>query len=148
MKTIHNKNDAEEMKARIEKLTHETVAKWGKFDVHGMICHLQDALKYPLGLMDEVTELAKGPPIFMRRIIGLYVPIPKGKVQTSPIMLTTKPEEFDKDKAVLLDLMDRYVETNPEDQWPMHPFFGHLTGTYWGKLSYRHSNHHLTQFGV
>jgi len=148
MKNMFNKDNLSAMKARVEKLSHESTAKWGAFTVHGMICHLQDALKYALGQMEPVTEVVKGPPMFLRKILGLYIPIPKGKIQTTPLMLSTKPKEWNKDVELLLQLLDQFNESAEKAEWPMHPFFGNFNGKEWACLSYRHADHHLSQFGV
>jgi len=148
MKNMHNKNDAVEMKKRVEKLTASSTAQWGNFDAHGMICHLLDGLQYTLGMKKEIEELAPGPPMFLRNLIRLYVPMPKAKIKTHPSYLETKPEEFEKDKRQLVELMDRFLAESARESWPMHPFFGNLDGPAWAKLTWRHVNHHLSQFGV
>ena len=32
--------------------------------------------------------------------------------------------------------------------WPDHPAFGPMSHKAWGKLVYKHTEHHLKQFGV
>lgn len=146
MKSMHDIATMAGMKARVEKLDHQSAALWGKFDIHGMICHLQDTLKYSLGINEAATGLEKGPPMFLRHLLRLYAPIPKGKIQTNPRFLTSKPEAWDKDKALLLELMDKFLAAREQKEWPMHPFFGPLDGLAWGKIMWRHTNHHLCQF--
>lgn len=148
MKSMFDKDVVAALKTRVENLKMDAAPQWGSFNVHGMVCHLMDALKYPLGKLEEVKELEKGPPMFLRHLIRLYVPIPKARVQTSPVMLTTSPEEFEKDKALLLELMDRFPAERDRREWPMHMFFGHIGGLGWARITVRHMNHHLKQFGV
>ncbi len=148
MKNMFNKENVEQMKARVTQLTHQSTAKWGSFDVHGMVCHLIDALKYALGQVEPVTEISQGPPMFIRKILGLYLPIPKAKIQTTPLMLKTKPKEWDADITELLQLLDAFNDSSAKQEWPLHPFFGYFNGKEWACLSYRHASHHLAQFGV
>jgi len=148
MKSVFNKQDVSEMRARIERLTFETPAKWGKFNPHQMLCHLQDQMSYALGMKEEAAELIKGPPMFIRALLRLYLPWPKGKVQTVPAMLETQPKDWEQDVAKTIELMERFPEQSGKDQWPNHPFFGPLKGLDWAKLVWRHNDHHLTQFGV
>lgn len=148
MKSMHNKDHVAEMKKRVERLTSSSTAQWGVFSIQEMICHLLDGLKYPLGMKEEEKELAPGPPLFIRSLIRLYMPIPKAKIKTVPLYLETKPEEFEKDKAQLVEMMDRFLAEADRETWPMHPFFGNLDGPAWGKLTWRHMSHHLCQFGV
>jgi len=148
MKHMFDKTQVEIMKSRVEKLNPESTPQWGKFNVHGMICHLQDQMTYALGKKEEITELAKGPPMFLRNLFRLYIPMLKGKIQTSPVMLETQPREWEEDKARVIRLMENLLENREKETWPFHPFFGPLTGLDWARLVWRHNNHHLSQFGV
>ncbi len=147
MKNMFDQTQDELMKARIEKLQPIAAPQWGKFNVHQMICHLQDQMSYALGMKEEITELAKGPPMFLRNLIRLYVPIPKGKIQTLPAMLETQIREWEEDKERVIRLLNDFPGKREKEVWPFHPFFGSLTGLDWARLVWRHNNHHLTQFG-
>lgn len=148
MKSLFNEVHLEEMKARIEKLNTESVARWGKFSVQRMVCHLLDNLGYALGLTEGLKEAAAGPPMFIRHLVRLYMPFPKGKIQTSPGMLKRQPGEWEKDKRELIELLDQFYKNRDKGTWPIHPFFGRLSGPAWAGLIWRHFNHHLSQFGV
>jgi hypothetical protein len=41
---MHKKNQVEKLRARVEKLSYKSAARWGKFNAHEMICHLQDTI--------------------------------------------------------------------------------------------------------
>ncbi|MCX6583262.1 MAG: DUF1569 domain-containing protein [Candidatus Aminicenantes bacterium] len=148
MKNLFNEIHLEEMKARVEKLDSESVARWGKFSVQRMVCHLLDNLEYALGITEGKTEAAAGPPMFIRHLIRLYIPFPKGKIRTSPGMLKRQPGEWEKDKRGVIELLDQFLENRDKEPWPIHPFFGRLSGPAWSRLIWRHFNHHLSQFGV
>jgi hypothetical protein len=148
MKNLFNEVHLEEMKARIEKLNIECVPLWGKFSVQGMVCHLIDWSEYALGITEGVKEVVPGPPMFIRSLFRLYVPFPKGKVKTGPAMLKTQPGEWEKDRQRLIELLNQIRENRDKKTWPIHPFFGPLTGPAWARLGWRHNNHHLNQFGV
>lgn len=148
MKNMFDKIQVEIMKTRAGKLHPNSTPRWGKFNVHQMICHLQDQMTYALGLKEEITEIAKGPPMFLRHLFRLYVPMPKGKIQTSPLMLETQPGEWEEDKERVIRLMNDFPVNREKEVWPSHPFFGPLTGLDWARLVWRHNRHHLSQFGV
>ena len=46
-------------------------------------------------------------------------------------------------------MIDRFVQRAPESAGRCtHAFFGRLNGDEWGRLMYKHIDHHLRQFGV
>ncbi len=132
---------------RINELMIDSKAKWGKFNVSKMICHLQDNLRYPLGLSEEVKDLIKGPPLFARTLVRLYLPWPKNS-PTGLNMLETQPVEIEKDKIKTIELLNQFKLNKDLEKWPFHPFFGKLDGVSWAKLLYRHLDYHLKQFRV
>jgi hypothetical protein len=60
----------------------------------------------------------------------------------------TKPEEFHRDMTELLRCFDAMRSLPADFKWAPHPKFGPLTAQEWGKLGYKHLDHHLRQFGV
>ncbi|MCP4220746.1 MAG: DUF1569 domain-containing protein [bacterium] len=148
MKHLQDRKTVDALKMRIEKLTFDTQPLWGKFNAHQMLCHLQDTMEYGLGMAKEAQQLEKGPPMFIRNLIRLYIPMPKGKIKTGAEFLVTQPDNWEKDKAQVIQLMDRFPASANTTQWPMHPFFGHLDAMAWAKVLYRHNDHHFRQFGL
>lgn len=64
------------------------------------------------------------------------------------MLLSTRPDDLERDKAKLKDLIGRFNAAGPAHDWSVHPLFGKLPGKQWGRLAYRHLDHHLRQFGV
>ena len=56
-----------------------------------------------------------------------------------------KPVRTHADFTGRLRSFDKLKSTH---EWPLHPAFGRLSTNEWGVLGYKHTNHHLTQFGV
>jgi hypothetical protein len=75
------------------------------------------------------------------------LPWPKG-VATSPELLSRMPEQWTAEMAALRAAIEAFVSKSRDGAWPRHPRFGHLSGPEWGRLMYRHLDHHLTQFGL
>jgi Protein of unknown function (DUF1569) len=44
--------------------------------------------------------------------------------------------------------MLRFLDHQPAGDWPPHPVFGAMTARDWNRVLYRHTDHHLRQFGV
>ena len=82
MKTLRDASVQGEVRSRIESLTAEDAARWGKMSVHQMICHLRDS--YGVGLAEKKVAMVTipMPRAFMKRV-ALQVPIEWRKGFTS-----------------------------------------------------------------
>jgi hypothetical protein len=151
-KNLGNDEDRRAILERIADLRPDSRARWGRMSVHQMICHLNDAFLYPLG--EKPTSPAAG---FLQRTIvkfvALRVPLqwPKG-VPTRPELEQgvggTKPAEFERDRAELVELVNRFSNSAGNLAEPFHPMFGPLSGFEWQRWGYLHVDHHLRQFGA
>jgi hypothetical protein len=70
---------------------------------------------------------------------------PRGKIQTAPEMLTSQPTTWEADLSACLHLAERVGAGSAR---AVHPMFGPLSPEQWGRLCWKHLNHHLVQFGV
>jgi hypothetical protein len=75
------------------------------------------------------------------------VPWPKG-TPTARELIARAPEGFDRELASLERYIDTVAGAADRRDWPEHPAFGKLSRGAWGRLGYRHVDHHLRQFGV
>jgi hypothetical protein len=57
------------------------------------------------------------------------------------------PDDFARDVAELGSLLDRFAAADPAALHP-HPVFGRLSRGEWGRWAWRHTDHHLRQFGA
>ena len=110
-----------------------------------MLCHVADQLRVATG------ELAAKPAYtLLYRTLVKWIVIrtgfqpPPGKVQTAPEMLTSRPGEWAADMASCERLIAA-VGTGKASA--THPAFGPLSSPEWGKLCWKHLDHHLRQFG-
>ncbi len=55
--------------------------------------------------------------------------------------------EFEPDKQALLAVLGRFSETPRRAVLAPSPVFGPLSRRGWGRLMWRHVDHHLRQFG-
>jgi prephenate dehydrogenase len=51
-------------------------------------------------------------------------------------------------KEDILETIERFSAKKETDSWGTHPIFGKLDKWEWGQLQYKHTVHHLNQFGV
>jgi hypothetical protein len=138
---------------RINQLTPENKALWGKMNVNQMICHTTDQLRLAFG---DIKRDLQNAPFIKRTLIkwlALYViSIPKN-VPTLPEADQlagggTKPTDFVTDKATLLHHIENFTIQADDFRWGYHGAFGQLNRKEWGILAYKHLDHHLKQFGV
>jgi hypothetical protein len=86
--------------------------------------------------------------VFPLKHLILYIaPFPKG-APTAPELKPGPTASLEEERAALLDLLER-IGTGPcEGAGPAHPLFGPLTRREWGVATYKHTDHHLRQFGA
>ncbi len=150
MTTLFDAETEKRFRARVDTLKPDAPALWGRMNARQMVCHLTDSFRVALG---EVPVVVKWTPLRLYPLRWLFVhtlPIPKGKVPTTPEFQRTEPAEWEKDVADWNTAFDRFLQRSKEKEprWGTHPAFGDLGTEEWGRLAARHSDHHLTQFGV
>jgi hypothetical protein len=139
--------------ARFARLRPDARPLWGRFSAQAMVVHLIDASRMALGTMPvrrtpgTVARIIRLPG--MRHLFVHVLPFPRN-APTARELLTGRPGDWDADIATFVgtveDLAARAADART--QWPEHPFFGPLSRNDWGVLGYRHTDHHLRQFGA
>lgn len=150
MKTLESKPDRDSIARRISALAAADRRQWGKMSVEQMVCHLCDSYRVALG--EKAVTPATG--FFQRTVMkwfALRAPMqwPRG-VKTGPEVEQgvggTPPVEFERDRAMLIVVFDRFCEPSA-NLAPAHPFFGPMSREEWLRWGYLHADHHLRQFG-
>jgi hypothetical protein len=150
MKTLKNIGDRETIALRLSDLSPEDKARWGSMSVHGMVCHLDDSYKVPLG--ERIASPATS--VLQRTLVkwaALKTPAqwPRG-FPTRPEIEQGKggsaPVDFRQDLASLLSTLSRFCDCLPKPCLS-HPIFGKMTAEDWMRWGYLHADHHLRQFG-
>lgn len=146
MNSLFHEKAAEAMRKRLQLLEEGTVPRWGSFTACRMVGHLAKVMDYALHHEDKI-DVITGPPMFIRHLIRLYLPWPKG-APTRKEMLETDTESLADAVGQASALLIEFSRAAEKPDWPVHPFFGQLDGKGWAKLMCRHNNYHLKQFGV
>lgn len=148
MASLWQEDRRHELLTRLERLTPEAHARWGKFNATRMLAHVNDGLRMALG---EVTPPARRVPIRffpLKQLIIYVLPFPKG-VPTAPMLLARCDTAVFRDEVQAFgQILDRLAAREGAASWPPHPAFGAMSTRAWGVLGYRHVDHHFTQFGV
>ena len=145
-RTLWNEGDRRALAARVAQLTPDTRPLWGSFDAPRMVCHITDTLRWATGeVRCEPRRTFLRYPV-IKTLVMFHLPWPKS-VPTSPELIAQPPEDWQAEVQRFLAAMDTFIKRPIEGPWPEHSAFGRLSGTQWGRLMYRHTDHHLTQFG-
>ena len=133
---------------RLDTLSPESQALWGKMDVAQMMAHVTANLEMAMS-EEKVTQE------FLGRIFGSFAKrqtLTKGLSKNVPGGARTKisdPRAFEKEKETLRLQLEHFVRSGEAGitQQP-HDFFGRMTDNEWARLQYVHLEHHFEQFGV
>jgi hypothetical protein len=147
MKTIWDPGCRQQILARFEKLTPDGKPTWGSMTAAQMLAHLADPLKTALGSKTvAVTPGVMSNPI-VRTLIIYWLPWPKG-APTAPEFIHAHEEPFEYNLSAFRGTLEQFVASGQDARLEPHPAFGQLSGKAWGRLVYRHLDHHLRQFGI
>jgi hypothetical protein len=149
MRTILDATDRDTLCRRVASLTSASTPRWGRMNVRAMVAHLSQWTRMALGELPVAPRNKVAFQVFPLKHLILYVfPFPKG-VPTARELLSRQEEgPIEADQAALQALLQRLGTGPGEGMGPVHPLFGALTRKEWGALAYKHSDHHLRQFGV
>lgn len=151
-KTIWDADARRSLLDRLESLEPTVTPLWGRFTAHGMVVHLIDSARMALGTLP--TRKTPGVPGIIgalpgvRHLMVYVIPFPRN-APTARELLTSPKGDWDADRAMFKQLTEQLVRQadDPRAKWPPHPLFGPLNRRDWGVLGYRHTDHHLRQFG-
>jgi len=150
MKTIANPAVLRALEARLGLLQPEGQRRWGTLSAHEMLTHLADASTLIL------TPPGRGPGARWRLPIkwfSLYLPLrwPRG-VRTlaavDPHRDGTPPEVFETDRQRVVEGLRAMAAAKEGELLPAHFLFGPMSLRDWHRMAYRHTYHHLKQFGL
>lgn len=143
--------ELERLLERLARLTPDTKRVWGTMTPHEMICHLSDSFRGVTG--QRVVSVVPAHPFKRRaiRFIALRTPLPWPRgiptmAEVDPKRQGTRPAVFESDRQALVALARRFA--SGEARYTSHPMFGEMSRADWLIWGYRHTDHHLRQFGL
>lgn len=147
---IFTQEVAQNMSARINKLSANTPANWGKMDAGQMLAHCN--VTYEMGIDGTIKKYNP----FMQFMLKTFVkkalvgdkPTQKNS-STAPEMVIKTPKNFEIEKQRIQAYLQKGVKLGEAHFDGLeHPGFGKMTVQEWNTFYYKHLDHHLTQFGV
>jgi hypothetical protein len=149
MRTLFDPPDRDALLARLSGLQPSSPRQWGKMTIAQMLAHCSITLEVPCGDRVKTQRL-------LGRVFGPFVrssalgdkPFPRG-APTDPEYKIVDQRDFDAEKSRLVALVNRFCARGPQNvDGIVHAFFGRLTADQWGRLMYKHLDHHLRQFSA
>ncbi len=149
MSSLFDSSCRDQFLARIERLRPDCVRAWGKMDAAQMMSHCALALEAATG----DAKLHRSLPA---RLIGWLF---KGlllndkpfarNAPTHPLLVMRAPAEFERERKRLIGAITKFHSAGPSSAARHeHALVGKLTGDEWGRMQFKHVDHHLRQFGV
>ncbi|HUQ48178.1 MAG TPA: hypothetical protein VM053_08050 [Gemmatimonadaceae bacterium] len=144
--TLWNESDRAALLTRVHNLRPDMTPAWGRMNATQMITHLNEWMKLATG---ELTAASRNLPMRYPVIkeIVIRMPWPKG-VPTAPELLARESSGWESERADFIERLGSFGKLKSKSHWPLHPAFGRLSTRTWGVLGYKHTDHHLRQFGV
>jgi hypothetical protein len=149
MKLLFQEEVLNEVIDRMNNLSPESKALWGKMKVSQMLAHVANALEVANGIR-------KPPRIFLGRILAPFIKkdyvgeklFPKNS-PTAPDFIIIDVRDFNNEKNRVKQLATQFSKGG-ESNCTTHPhsFFGSMTPLQWAHTQYKHIDHHFRQFGV
>lgn len=147
---IFNAKDYELIVKRIISLKESSERQWGTMSLPEMLEHCNIQLKLALfeikGTNNEGSFILR---TSIGRYVGLYGPRwQKGSITPSQMNVkkqTLSISNYDVERTQLLNYITTVLT---KDNFQEHPIFGKLNKKDWGRLIWKHLDHHLRQFGA
>lgn len=150
MKNIFLKEDVSEYIDRINELSPDSKALWGKMSVNQMLAHCN--VSYEM----VYEDIHKKPNNFIKIVLRLFV---KNKVvnkkpysknnPTAPQFIVKDERSFEIEKNRLINYIIKTQELGEDTfEGKISHSFGKLSAKEWNNMFAKHLDHHLTQFSV
>ena len=150
MENIFSTDGAQFFLNRLNKLTPESKAIWGKMNVSQMLAHCnityemcyENKHKKPTGLVKFILKF------FVKKFVTNEVPYKKGG-KTAPQFIITDEKEFEVEKTRLKNYILKTQELGATHfEGKESHSFGILSSKEWNNMFAKHLDHHFNQFGV
>ena len=149
MQSLFNATDRNELVRRLANLQPSNPRQWGKMDAAQMLAHCAAALEVACG--DSIRKQALIGRVlapFVRKSVLGDKPFQRN-APTDPAFKIAGERDFAAEHTHLTVLMERFASRGPAAaEGLVHSFFGRLTADEWGRLMYKHVDHHLRQFNA
>lgn len=150
MKTIFDPNYRKELIGRINQINKSCKPEWGKMNVFQMLMHNTYWNAWILGKNQHNYKQAFLGKLFgriaLRKMIRDEKPFDRNIPTSAQFKVNETTANLELEKAAWISLINEYE--NYDNPYFVHDFFGKMTKNEVGILVYKHTDHHLRQFGI
>jgi hypothetical protein len=148
MKTVFDKATRRQLITRINALDQNSKAEWGKMNIYQMLKHCTLAEELYLGYSTHKR-------VFLGRLIGKMAlkgmlkdetPMSRNAPTSPQFIVTETSGDIEAQKKRWVALTEEYAHFDKPEF--IHWFFGKMTREQLGQFVYKHTDHHLRQFGA
>ncbi len=147
MRSLFEKEVHEEILRRAKTLKPNSERLWGKMTVEQMLWHISAQLRMGLGEIKVKPWFNK----LISRIavwtFGVRIPWSQG-LMTAKEMKNADPASFEVEMDNFLVTLERFIARPERYKFSPHPIFGDMSREEWGKIAFKHIDHHFRQFGI
>lgn len=154
IQNIFEEAGAAALVSRIKQLNPDSQALWGSMNASQMLAHCSK----PFETIYDPTYAQKypRPNFFVKPILRLFIkPIVVGdkpykkNMRTAPEFIVDDDRDFGEEQSRLIAFIEKTSAAGAaEFEGKDSHSFGPLTAKEWNMLFYKHTDHHLAQFGV
>jgi hypothetical protein len=149
VKLIADAGVLDELVRRLQVLAPMTSRRWGTLSAHEMLCHLADATASVLSRPGDAASDRR----LVRKWVALFTPLPwphdlKTPPHVDPRLGGTQPGVFEHDRERAIEGLRALAGAAASALPGAHGHFGAMRHRDWQRWGYRHTDHHLRQFGL
>lgn len=147
MNNVLHGDTVNELIVRIGRLTSSNTALWGTMTPYRMVrhCILSEEMFLGARTYERLFAGRLFGRMLLRGILKNDEPLKRNQ-PTHPLLKITGSGDVEVGKASWIALLNRYPHLSNERF--VHPFFGYMTTEQIGRYVYKHTDHHLRQFGL
>ena len=147
MKTVFDKATREELINRINSLNEHSTAQWGKMNIYQMLKHCTIAEEMYLGKVQYKRSLLGRlfGKMALKSMLKDETPMSRNAPTSAHFIVNESTGNVPAQKQQWITLIQAYENFSAPgiDHW----FFGKMTKDQVGLFVYKHTDHHLRQFG-
>lgn len=148
--SIYSPETSAQLHARIDRLTPDSPALWGKMNAAQMLSHCCVPYQQILG------ENKDAPGFVMKIVMRLFFKKTmtnqvdyKPNLPTAPVFIRNSEHDLMKEQIALKNYIVKIQELGPEKLAAIPSLsLGNINAEEWNNMLYKHIDHHLRQFGV